>query len=268
MRRYCIASGILLILPIIDFAVAAPVLQQKPQAGVYVVHTTEDAKTKLGKRGAYELWVELFGHPESSFFPKPEELPATHRPLPLAASPSSSSQSSGPTDVSTNVEQPVSVPKEPSQVASSSHAPPSPGDDEAIKLWVDLDGHHFSDESLAAPPSLGSLSSGPAHGWMDVEQPVPSIPNEPSQVASPGHAPPLPSDEALNKLWVDLYGHHFFDESLAARPPWPSQPSGPAHGWMDVVQPVPSIPPSWGSPPSGPAHGLDRRRATGTIYPQ
>jgi hypothetical protein len=235
MRRYYIASGILLILPIIDFAVAAPVLQQKPQAGVYVVHTTEDAKTKLGKRGNAmdELWVELFGHPESYFYPKPEELPPTHPPLPLAVRPSSGPQSSGPTDVSTNVEQPVSIPKEPSQAASSSHAPPSTGDGESNKLWHD---HHFSDESLAAPPSLGSLPSVPAHGSMYVEQPVPSIHNEPSQVASPGpgHAPPLPGDDALNKLWVDLYGHHFFDESLAAHPPWPSQPSGLSHGWTHV----------------------------------
>ena len=46
-------------------------VQQKPQAGVYGVHTAEDAETKLGKRGDKmdEPWVELFGDgdPESRF---------------------------------------------------------------------------------------------------------------------------------------------------------------------------------------------------------
>jgi hypothetical protein len=180
-----------------------------------------------------ELWVEFFGHPEIHPFPKPEELPATHPPLPLAARPSWNSLSSGPTDVSTNVDEPVSIPKEPSQVASSSHAPPSPGDDESNKLWLDLYGHRL------AP--WRSQPLGSAHGWMDVEQPIPSIPNEPSQVASPGPAPLSPNEEALDKLWLDLYGYHFFDESLAARPSSSSQPSGPAGVPMDVEQPVPPI---------------------------
>jgi hypothetical protein len=241
MRRYYIASGILLILPIMDFAVAAPVpVQQKPQADVCVVHTTEDAKTKLGKRGAYELWAQFFDHPESHPFPKPEELPATHPPLPLAVGPSSNSLSSGPTDVSTNVDEPVSIPKEPSQVASSSYTPPIPGDDELNKLWLDFD------ESLAAHPSWGSSPSGPAHSWMDVEQPVPSITNEPSQVASPGRAPPSLSDEWPSdewNRWRDLVEDHLFSEpeSLAARPSSSSQPSGPAGVPMDVEQLVPPI---------------------------
>jgi hypothetical protein len=45
-----------------------------------------------------------------------------------------------------------------------------------------------------APPS------GPAQGWKDIEKPVLSIPNEPPHVASPGHAPPVPGDDALNNL--------------------------------------------------------------------
>jgi hypothetical protein len=153
----------------------------------------------LGKRGSEldEMWLKLFGDLESHFPARPEEPPAPR--------PSSSSQSPGPTDVLTNFEQPVpSIPKEPSQVASSSHALPGPGDDESNKLWLDLYGHHFSDESLAAPPSWSSLPSGPAHGWMGVDQPVPSIQNEPSQVANPGHALPLLDDDALNKLWLTV----------------------------------------------------------------
>jgi hypothetical protein len=139
MRQNDIVSGILLILPIIDFAVAIPVpAQRKPQTGDYVVHTTEDAKTKLGERSGEldKLQLKLFDDPESHFPARPEEPPA--------ARPWSSSQLSGPTDVLTNVEQPVpSIPKEPSQVASLSHAPPIPGDDELNKLWLDLYGQLF-----------------------------------------------------------------------------------------------------------------------------
>jgi hypothetical protein len=122
MRRYYIVSGILLILPIIDFAVAAPVLvQEKRQAGVDVVHIPEDAITMLGKRGdeLNELWLKLFGHPEDHFA-KPEES--------SAARPSSSSPPSGPADGWTDVKQPLpSIPEEPSPVSSPDHAPPSPG---------------------------------------------------------------------------------------------------------------------------------------------
>jgi hypothetical protein len=71
MRLYYIVSGILLILPIINLVVTAPVLvQEKLQARVDVVHMPKDAGTKLGKRGGEldELWVKLFGYPEDHFF--------------------------------------------------------------------------------------------------------------------------------------------------------------------------------------------------------
>ena len=56
MRRYDIVTGILLILSVIDFAFAAPVLvQEKRQASVDVVNTPRDAITVLGKRGNAEL---------------------------------------------------------------------------------------------------------------------------------------------------------------------------------------------------------------------
>ena len=56
MRRYNIVSGILLILSVIDFALAAPVLvQEKRQASVDGVHIPRDAITVLGKRGNAEL---------------------------------------------------------------------------------------------------------------------------------------------------------------------------------------------------------------------
>ena len=56
MRRYDIFSGILLILSIIDFALAAPIpVQEKRQACVDVVHMPRDAITVLGQRGAEDL---------------------------------------------------------------------------------------------------------------------------------------------------------------------------------------------------------------------
>jgi hypothetical protein len=56
MRRYGIVSGILLILSIITFALAAPVLvQEKCQACVDVVHIPRDLITVLGERGGEEL---------------------------------------------------------------------------------------------------------------------------------------------------------------------------------------------------------------------
>ena len=120
MRRYYIASRIFLVLPIIDFAVTAPVLvQQKPHERGHVMHTAEDADTKLGRRGGDldELWFKFFGNPESHFSLKPEEPPAAH--------PSSSSQPSVPTEVSTNFEQLVpSIQNEESHVVSPGHAPP------------------------------------------------------------------------------------------------------------------------------------------------
>jgi hypothetical protein len=85
MRLYNIVSEILLILPIIDFAVTAPVLvQEKLQARVNVVHIPAHAMTMLWKRAddseLDELGVKLFSHPESHSVSKPEELSAAHPP--------------------------------------------------------------------------------------------------------------------------------------------------------------------------------------------
>ena len=296
MRIYYIISGIHLILSIIDFAVAAPVLvQKKPQARV--------AMTILGKRGGEldELWVNLFGHPEGHSLPQPEALPAAHlpsssqssgalgpaggqtnverpppsideEPLPLSskdhlppslseewnkmwrdlielhfpskpdtsspARPSSSSHPLGPAGGQTDVAQPMSsINEEPLPLSSKNHLPPSLGE-EWNKMWRDLIETHFPsepDKSSPARPSLSSHPLGPAGGQTNVEQPMSSIDEEPLPVSSPDHLLPSPGDD-LNDLWLDLYGHQFFEESSAAHP------SRPAHGWMDVEQPLQSIP--------------------------
>jgi hypothetical protein len=57
MRRYDILSGVLLIISITNFAIAAPVsLQEKHQARVDVVHVPKNATTVLGKR--MDAWLE------------------------------------------------------------------------------------------------------------------------------------------------------------------------------------------------------------------
>jgi len=116
MRPYYIVTGILLILPIIDFAVAAPVsVQEKPQLGVDAVHIPEDAIIMLKRGDEWKLWLDILRYDlAKAKGAKPE---------------SSSSPPSGPAHGSTGVEQPAppSVPKEPSPVSSPDHAPPSPG---------------------------------------------------------------------------------------------------------------------------------------------
>ena len=56
MRQCNIFSGIILILSIIEFALAAPILvQEKRQVGVDALHIPKDVITVLGKRGDDEL---------------------------------------------------------------------------------------------------------------------------------------------------------------------------------------------------------------------
>jgi hypothetical protein len=126
MRPYYVVSGILLIPPIIDFAVAAPVLaQEKPRASVDGVYIPEDATTILKRVDDWsELWADYlkFDHAKAA---KAEES--------SAAGPSSSSQSPsspplGPADGSAGIDQPPpSIAEEPSPVPvpSPDHALPS-----------------------------------------------------------------------------------------------------------------------------------------------
>ena len=96
MRRCDIITGILLILSISDFALAAPVsVQEKRQARVDVVHIPKDLTTVLGKRWDLEWDEELgkLGEEYSKTSGKPVESSGTHS--------SSSSTPSGP-EPSTN----------------------------------------------------------------------------------------------------------------------------------------------------------------------
>jgi hypothetical protein len=112
MRRYDIVSGIFLILSIIDFALAAPVLAQKKrqESADVVLVPPKDVRTVLGKR--WEEDLEKLGEEYFKTGGKPVESSTT-----LA---SSSSAPSGPDYRSTNVVQP------PAQNPASSTANPDP----------------------------------------------------------------------------------------------------------------------------------------------
>ena len=242
MRLCYIISGIL-ILPIIDVALAAPVpVQEKPRARVDVVHITEDTMTMLGKRAGEldELWVELFGDAGSTSEEEPlRDLSPAH--------PLSSSEQSGPADGSMEVEQPLpSVPEEPSQGSNPDHAPSNPYD-ELNKMWLNLigrpDSHSFAKpESSATRPSSSAQPLEPAGGPTDIEQAQPSIPMDASEVSSPGYAPPT-QDEWIT-MWRNLIETQSPTNSEKSSPVHSSsssEPLGPAGGLTVVERPPPSI---------------------------
>lgn len=104
MRRYYIASSILLILHITDFVVAAPVqVQEKRYAPVDMELVSEDAMAMLGKRGDDELDDLIFAY--ENYFAQPGLVHEDHfaKPEEPAASPSSTSPPSGPADEGTDV---------------------------------------------------------------------------------------------------------------------------------------------------------------------
>ena len=220
MRRYIIVSGILFILPITDFAVAAPVVVRgKLQADADVAHTgkPEYAITSFWKRGN-----EWSGVVDVLRKPAGEWTDDKKSPKPIPEVPEGSS--------------PV----------SSLYSEPPPNlmeGDNLYKLWLEQFSHSESDfpakpESLAVPPSSGSQALGPAGAPMDVED----------QMSSQDHAPPsLLADDHLYNLWLEQFRHPESDvsakpeESSAEHPSSSSQTSiGPAGGPTDVKKPLAS----------------------------
>jgi hypothetical protein len=100
MRQYYI---VLLILSIIDFALAAPVLvQEKRQASIDVVHIPKDFVTLLWERGGDEELAEWLGKGI-------KELNEQVDSKPSVAHASSSAEPPGPDHGSTNVLQPPNL---------------------------------------------------------------------------------------------------------------------------------------------------------------
>ena len=193
MRRYYIVSGIILILPIINFAVAAPVpVQEKLQADVDVVHP-EDSMTMLGKRvdELSELWITLFGHlpnpgessgsrllqPADGWTDVKRPLPSIPEESPLELYPSSPSTppSTEPSSPLTPSSTEPSSPSTPSSMEPSSPSTPSSMEAFSEDGWWDEDEHglmyHF-------PTSSGY---GSDHELTEADAPQPNTNPSPSK---------------------------------------------------------------------------------------
>jgi hypothetical protein len=254
MHLYCdyIVSGIFLILPIINFAVAAPVLvQEKLQARVDVVHIPKHAMTMLGKR-AGEL-DEILWDAEGHYFARPEY---SAKPGESSATrPSSSSRPSGLADEPTDVEQPQpSNPEQPSQVSSLHSAPLSASDEEWLNLKLGQAESHLSPKPDRGPQSAsdeewlnlnlgqpeGHLSPNPDRaplstsdgGWLNLNlgQPESHFSPNPDRV-------PLSADDShgLMKMWLDIIGH---PKSHSFAKPLPSISEGPSQAFSSDRAPL------------------------------
>jgi hypothetical protein len=225
MRRNYIVSGILLILPIIDFAVAAPMLvQEKHQAGVDAVHIPEDAITVLGKRGddLNKLFFMFEDH-----FAKPEESSAT-RP---SSSPPSSGSDRGQMNVKILKKPPPSNPEGWSP-ASSDHGSPSPGS---------LKESEYELTKWDASPGPSSPASGPstesnADHRLVVEEP-PSRPASPTEFDADYEYqvvhPPLPSPGSASATEFDA-DHGYQVVHPPPLSPGSASPTESDHDMVDV----------------------------------
>ena len=224
MRRYYIISRVLLILPIIDFAVAAPTLvQEKRRAGVNAVHLVPgDAITMLGKRGGEfnELWLKYLSHWENHFAD----------PEPSAIRPPSSLPPSEPADGWTNLKQPLpSIPEEPSTVSSPDHAPPSPGS--LTESGNGLMRGHSDAPGPFSPQAVSSTMSSADHALMGPH----ALPN-PGPSTEPDHemVDVLPPPSLASPIESDI---EMVDASV---PPWPGSAS-PVESDIEMVDA--SVPP-------------------------
>ena len=217
MRRYSIVSRILLILSVIDFALAAPVLVQRRQASVDVVHIPEDAITVRGKRGN---GLEEMGEEFLKTLGKPKEL--------SAGASSSNSAPPGPDHGSTNVvEAPQSNPA--SSTANQDHSlmgantqPSNPGSQspalEEYTMWE-------------PPPNLGRLNMPPPGGSasiMDVYRP----PADP-WFTQTGYGSP-------EKMYTPASSEHGSGDEFYTIPLEPN----PANRWTPAEGPPPQKPAS------------------------
>jgi hypothetical protein len=231
MRRYDIMSGILLILSIIDFALAAPVLvQEKRQAGIDVVHIPEDVITVLGKRIDEDDLGKLVENFKA--WGKQIDSSDTHASL--------SSVPPGPDHGSTGVVQAPTPNPESSTANSGLMMEPSiPGSSESdsdheweskvfpsspitpvpdSSAWTDIHSNADSDGSLRLI-FPGSSESGSEHEWE-------------SKVFPSSPITPVPDSSA----WADIHPNAGSDGSLMLILPESSE-SDSDHEWESKVFP-------------------------------
>jgi hypothetical protein len=217
MRRYDIVSGILLILSIIDFALAAPLLgQEERQEYADMVHIPNDVRTALGKR--WEGDLEKLGEGYLKTLGKPEES--------STALASSSSVPSGPDHGSTNVAQPpVSNP-------ASSTANPEPSSCSPSKRGL---GSCMS-TAWGYVVSAFTEDYGMSHLHGGLHDPLLYHPK------APAYTSPEPVDNELEM--TDMTGAHAPQPDLNPNPnPHPSaDPNFDWHHWINAEDPPPQGP--------------------------
>ena len=178
MLRYNIISGILLILPIIDLAVAAPVLvQEKCQACADVVHIHRNVVTVLGKRGVEEELEKFM----KGFFEAKKNPPAASS----GAHSSTGASSSSAPDAASPPESPTPFPvfevtELPSTSGSSSHS----SDSETFE-WL-FDENEVHEPGHAPTPEFHVLD----YGLGDVPQPNANLNPKKRPLSGPGSPDP------------------------------------------------------------------------------
>jgi len=198
MRRYDLVTGILLILSIIDFALAAPVLvQEKRKAGVDVVHIPKDGITVLGKRVGEELAKVT------------EELLKNGEKLEVSAGAHASSSSAPPEPEhgSTNVAQAP----EPNPAPSTTNSGPLMEPQSSAPESTTSAKHNSDDELSGAVAPEVNPNPKPSTGHYDWNYLYPAAPEKSSQQAGqypalpglvnmPSHYPKL-TDESGSRYW-------------------------------------------------------------------
>jgi hypothetical protein len=215
MRRYDIMSGILLILSIIDFALAAPVLvQEKRQASIVVQHLPKDVITVLGKRMdeedlAEKLWEEYFdnlGHlEESGNLKESGDLESGSD-----TDSSSSSASSEPGHGSTNVAQAPPPPN-----PASSTADPHP--------WGDVYSYKGNDE-LHGPLYTPTPSAYASSGYSSDEEFAKAHAHAPEPNSNPWPSTDSEDSDSSTDPGLD-WNYWVNSEDPLAPPPRPASPN-------------------------------------------
>jgi len=250
MRRYDIVSGILLILSIIDFALAAPVsAQEERRARVDVAHVPKDVTTVLGKRGGEEL--EKLAEEYFKTWGKPVESSDAHA---LSSSALAGSGDHGSTNVvqapapnpasSTANPDPLMDPSSCSSSTSSMHA--RGGCLSALKeLWPNRDSW-LKDFSSRPLPLEGGLYNSPLFGPTLRPRPIPNPSVDPNfdweywmnlkdSPKPPPQEPGLPPDGILKGQasgYAPSRPKFYFPPGSNAPPPSPGAglPTWPKHG--------------------------------------
>jgi hypothetical protein len=200
MRLYNIASGTLLILPVIDFALAAPVqIQRDSRASADVVHTPRDMITVLEKRMDGEGWLEKIA---TYFGPLDESVGS------LDAHVSSSSAPPGPDHGDAqppNPESSTANPDNGSVEPSSSSSTTSKFDKEEVINNQALATHYDAFPNRPPAPDSGSFDHRITSYWPDwdthddvlwkegPDAPHAPAPNSESSAANPDHGSVEPS---------------------------------------------------------------------------